>query len=123
MARRKLDTPPPTPEEVKALADKLGRSGQFNFLIQCLKDENCHVGNFIKALIKIDFDKTEYLEKLAGLSPADIDPDGLLSTVETDKEAKKRTKRQTEGAVRKARHDAKKRRERSMLPPFSAPAP
>jgi hypothetical protein len=123
MSRRKAAAQPvPTPEQVKALADRMDWAGQHTLLQLFLLDKQSGIGKAILAMLSIQQAGKEYLERRAGLTPEDIDPHKLLSTEETDKMAKKRTGKKSVNAVRQERHRAKKRLQQSLLPPFSAPS-
>jgi hypothetical protein len=103
-----MTAPPPIPEEVKALADMLDRGGQFNFLLLCLADNDCHIGNLVKAIGLHAFVRLDHLEDLAGIALGDIDPEGLLNKKESLKKAGKRLGLNT-NATKQARHRAKER--------------
>jgi hypothetical protein len=111
----------PTPEQVKALTDQMDWVGQNHLLQLFMEDEQSIIGKTILAKITVVQKKAEHLERLAGIAPEQIDPQKLLTTEETDKEAKKRTRRKSTHAVKTARYKAKERLKRTVLPPFSAP--
>jgi hypothetical protein len=125
MPRRKKA---PTPEEAKAFVDLMDRNGQFNFVVLCLMDDNSEVGGFIKGAIGTGLEKTKYLEKLAGISPEDCDPESILHAepgsclmqTKPDKEIAAKLGCSTD-AVKSARQYVKKKLKDSVLPPFSAP--
>jgi hypothetical protein len=122
MARpRGKPRPAPTPAEVKALTDEMDWQGQHNLLQLYLADERSLIGGSILGLLATFQARAEYLERLAGIAPEQVDPEGLLHTDESDKELRKRTGRKSTDAVKTARQRVKKNLRKAVLPPFTAP--
>jgi hypothetical protein len=111
---RKKSAPPPPPvapsaEQVKALIDQMDWAGQSNLFHLLLADRKSHLGYLIRALARMIIHYKAELEKALGLAPEDMDPDKVLTTDETLKEAKKRLRAKSVGAVKQQRHRAKQK--------------
>jgi hypothetical protein len=113
-ARTPDPQPAPTPEELKALIDRLDGVRQAKLLNLLQSDPESIIGQAFRNLSYLHQAGIASLGGAVGLDPEVVDPDELLTRVETDKEAKKRTKKSSVGAVRQARHKARKRQEKAM---------
>jgi hypothetical protein len=120
MARQRK-TKPPTPEKVKAMADALSQVGQMRLHHLFMIDPNSVVGKLIRTHLALDYNERSILERRLGIAPGQIDEQELLTTVETDKEAKKRTGLKSTNAVKTARYKARKKIEEVAVPPRSLP--
>jgi hypothetical protein len=87
----------------------LDYANQFRLFVMLLQDQLTHVGRLIQSLFWCERQRVERLEKLAKLAPGEIDPEHLLDTDETCAQARRRTNRASENAVRQARHKVRKR--------------
>jgi hypothetical protein len=112
--------PAPTTETILAMIASLDYAEQFRLFATLLQDRLTHVGRLVQSLFWCERQRVECLEKLAGLAPGDIYPEHLLNTDETCAQARRRTNRATENAVRQARHKVRKRFE-SLPSPVSWP--
>jgi hypothetical protein len=100
---------PPTPEKVKALIDAQDWAWQQRLWRLFLLDPNSQIGGNVRSLLGARQVVIDRLEQAAGLGLGDIDPEELLNREETLKQAKKRLRKKTVGAVKQAKHRAKKR--------------
>jgi hypothetical protein len=112
---------PLTPEQVKALADQLDWAGQTRLHDLFVADPKSTVGAVIRTHREHFYRERQLLEQRLGIAPGQIDPEGLLTTVETDKQAMKRTGRKSTDAVKTARHKARKKIDEEAVPPRSLP--
>jgi hypothetical protein len=122
MARRKSKSEePPTAEQVKALADQLSDLGQHRLYQLFVFDPASRVGALFRTALSHFYNERVEVERKLGVAPGQIDPEGLLTTAETDKQAKKRTRRKSTNAVKTARHKLRRKVEEAAVPPRSLP--
>jgi hypothetical protein len=112
----------PTPEEVKALIDAQDWNWQTNLWFLLIKDPQSIIGGKVRTYLALREVRINRLEEVAGLAPGDVDPERLLSTKESLKEAKKRLGKKTVNAVKQAKHRAKERmaKLKSTMPAVTA---
>jgi hypothetical protein len=119
MPRRKSDAP--SPESVKALADSLSQNDQMRLFQLFLFDPASWVGRMIQANMDAMYKRSKYYEERAGLTPEQIDEQGLTTTVETGEKAVDRTGYKNPKVVKNIRCRIKKRLLEERPPPFSGP--
>jgi hypothetical protein len=118
---------PPALEEVEALANRLSKDDQIALARRFMANPDSWLGNYFLTILRHEMNERERLEIRLGIlpepmgKPSQIDPDGLLTTDETDKEAKKRTGLKSTNAVKTARYKARKKIEAEAVPPRSLP--
>jgi hypothetical protein len=109
----------PTPESAKAIVDSFDHAGQFAFFVLCLQDQRSRFGGMLRGMLACERQRIEHLEKLAGIALGDIDPEELLTTKETLREASERLGK-NENAIKQARHRARQRMQKLLsIPPSS----
>jgi hypothetical protein len=113
---------PPTPKEVKALADQVDQSQLFHLF---MADPNSGVRKLFMALVDHEYNERVSLERRLGISTDTIDPDGLLTKIgqkkETDKQIKKRLGYSSTQVVKNMRSRVRKKIAKAAVPPRSLP--
>jgi hypothetical protein len=121
MPRKRNPRPqPPTPQELKALIDQMDWAGQNNLLQLFLLDPKSEIGKSIRAYLAAFVQSQIAAEQAAGYGVGQVDPEALLTTDETEKEAMRRLGKPSIGAVKQAKHRAKQRLAEALksIPPI-----